>query len=204
MIGYGNHISKWIGRELSRCENQNQKSILCRYFVDLMEEFTKLENYNGTWIALAGFSSQPIGSASVTCLTSLSLSFVNVECLDAEYRKKIQKFELLFSPKTNMKGYREAIGRLPLHIPCIPCISVILSDFLSLFDSLPDVVDGGLIYFRKYRQLSLFVDDVMALQRNYNYLEPVISIQKWIYEVIRDQVIWLIYFVDLEKMENFS
>ena len=195
MIGYGNHISKWIAREVSRCQDVTEKQTVTRFFLEILEEMLNLDNFNGASTILTGLTSpslslspSPSPTASSLAYSSNAVATPHLEGIDAECRKKIQKYEAYFSPKLHMKGYRDAIAKVSPNSPCIPYIHAVLNDLIGITDSLPDVIDGGLIHFKKCRAIASFAEYFLSYRRSYSLLEPIFSIQKWIYEVIRDQV----------------
>jgi hypothetical protein len=160
-------ISKWVTTTIE--DEAKDKVITITYFLDLMNEYSKLNNYTGLAAVLNGFRQTQI-------FRSKKMSHL----LTVSQREFFEFVKSLLSKQGNYKRYRDTLSKSGL--PCVPQINILLSDIEVYATSLP-VKSGDIINFDVCSDIAQTVERIRTYQLRYYNLTAINCLQNWFFEL---------------------
>lgn len=169
LINWFERISGWVSAMLS--EDDNIDALL--YFLNLIYEFSKLNNFNGMAAFYSGIRKSSIGNSKKV-----------IHSLTMRHRQIYDNAESLFTDKSNYKRYRETIKSASL--PCIPFVGVFLRDMTVMLKV--KFIEGGMILFEKCRELADLITDFTKYQMRYDKIEEIPCVQRWLSGLVKEKL----------------
>jgi hypothetical protein len=144
-----------------------QRAEIIIKFIQLLEKFKQLNNYNGMQVICSALS--------MNCVTKLSKAWSQVP---AEWLQKYQELNKIVSQEHNYRDYREIVSRSLLSDepqPCVPLLEVLLRDQFFIDENPTIDEDSGLVSFEKMTIVGKIFKQVHLMKKlHYTIKEDVI------------------------------
>ena len=167
MISRFNNVSMWVATLCITPETCAQRSNVMRYFIDVCEELSKLNNFNTLMAICAG-----LNNASVTRLKH-SRAEIPQERVDF-FNSSIMK---LMSSSSSYKNYRDALHNADP--PCIPYLGTYLTDLTFIEDGNQDMINDLINMTKRGYYFDVILEVQQYQLKPYN-LQEVYQIQQLI------------------------
>ena len=133
------------------------------YFVDLYDEFAKLNNFNGMAAVFGGLRS------------AFDTDKAALQSLNRSHKKFYEDMKTLFC-----SHYRDTFEKSP--IPCVPFVVALEEDLCQLIKTDPPIFDRKLkaVAFERCQLIAEYLTEIRRRQVPYTQKETIPLIQKWL------------------------
>jgi len=153
-----NRVSFWVASMVLWYESPNQRAQAIKKFIQIATNLLTLGNFN----CLMGV----VGGLNLGCVSRLKLSFLSVS--DRYTKKLAELHEVVLSPKSAWKNYRQALNSHPL--PRIPYLGVHLADLTFIGDGNQSIIDG-MVNFDKQLMVYKVLEQILICQQQPYHFE---------------------------------
>eukprot|EP01113_Clastostelium_recurvatum_P004256 TRINITY_DN1187_c0_g1_i11.p1 TRINITY_DN1187_c0_g1~~TRINITY_DN1187_c0_g1_i11.p1 ORF type:complete len:1140 (-),score=277.83 TRINITY_DN1187_c0_g1_i11:153-3572(-) len=177
LIRQFNQVSRWVITALVQENNLRKRVTRLKYFIKVMQELRKLNNFDCMFALMSGLNAAPIHRLKKTWDSSGKL-------------KLFEEIMALNSNAASWKGYRGALHSVDP--PCIPYTGVYLSDLVFIEEGNPTYIDAdaGIVNVFKMRKVAEVISEIHLYQQQPYNLTPLDAIQSYLLnlEVIDDRL----------------
>jgi hypothetical protein len=168
LVLHEKNLTQWVQKMIRKSEVENQSQIdtsttdgphatLVMRFLQLIDEFDKLNNFNGMVAVWNAISNAP------------DFTLKKLSKIKKKYSKR-------FHQNNNYSQYRQELAICG--VPCVPYAQVIEDDLVNLFDT--ELVSVNFVNFERFRSISTVVTTIRHLQIEYSSIIPIKQFQDWI------------------------
>ncbi|KAH3732161.1 Ras guanine nucleotide exchange factor Q [Pelomyxa schiedti] len=143
-ISHTNFISRWVTSEIVSTQNLRKRVSVLRRFIAIAQECKLMNNWSTMYAICLGLNAQAV--------MRLKKTWKQIPRREREFFENSTNSLL----ESNMKKYRNELAAAEL--PVIPYLAVFLKDLTFLEDGNPDMIDNGIINWKKIHGLA----DILA------------------------------------------
>jgi len=151
LISRFNAVSYWVASSILWQEKLQDRVKLLAKFIDLAAALDKINSFNSMLEIISGINNSSVRRLRFT-FGELSRRHINT----------LERLNTKMNPHQNYSHYRKLLKSCS--VPCLPYLGVYLTDLIFIEEGIQDKNPGGLINFKKRRQMYNIIEEIQTYQ----------------------------------------